>query len=172
VTCSAPTLQSGPVASLSGDGTSISTTSGNWDGHGCEISYDYEWQREAFFPVADANDAIYEVATDDDRGLGVSAIVRATNEGGTTAAFTNSVLIPQAPNPSCQPSVPANTALPSVAGDAFPGGWLAPIRVSGTPVLRLSPDTRSSGIEMASKFRAHRINPMNLQSQTSAQVSP
>src|SRR4051794_2987205 len=90
VTCSAPTLQSGPVASLSGDGTSISTTSGNWDGHGCEISYDYEWQREAFFPVADANDAIYEVATDDDRGLGVSAIVRATNEGGTTAAFTNS----------------------------------------------------------------------------------
>ena len=125
-----PTVVTLPTATISGDGTSIATTDGVWDTHGCQVEISYNWYRQGFL-LGDETEFEYLVIPSADEGNLIYAEVTATNENDqSSSALSNIIDIPPGHGP-CDERPPWETQSAGVEGEAevtgtltiFEGAW-------------------------------------------------
>jgi RHS repeat-associated protein len=116
----APTATTRPAVSPSGalhDGDTVTAATGTWAGTGT-LSYGYQWQAcdTTCSPIAGATSSAYTLSPAQ-IGKTIKVVVTATDAVGTgsaTSAATSAVVA----------ALPANTAAPTVSGDARDGATL------------------------------------------------
>ena len=101
-------------------GQTLTVSNGSWAGS--PTDYSYQWQRctssSSCTNIADATSNTY-AAADRDVGHTLRAVVTATNADGLSTANSN-----QTSTVAAATGVPANTARPSISGDAIVGETL------------------------------------------------
>jgi hypothetical protein len=113
---SAPTNSTPP--SIGGNpvqGSSVTCSTGTWNGS--PTSYTYAWLDNGS-PISGATNSSYTIQASD-VGQSLTCSVTASNGSGTSAAATSAAVVP-----SSNATAPANTAAPSITGQAVQGGTL------------------------------------------------